>query len=256
MKQVKILLIALAAVISFTNCKKSDDDNKTAKEFKGEIISVERSSTSQQYVYMLAIEQPANIGTDITIDGVNCKNVVKTYRNSELCTGKAIGGTLRLSDNPTKNESNINQQMIKEVIIETIFDEYKNPLANTKWKLELFVDLENKIEKKPEPDKTYRYNDTLIFNSYSLKFTNDAKIVGFSSNNLIHGQYNINTKENLIDIYVGLCTFVCELPDGSLFMDILNNNIDSYAYNDKVLLLYANSNKSKYLQFKKLYDVE
>lgn len=252
MKQVKFLLIALATVISFTNCKKSDDDNKTAKEFKGEIISVERSSTSRQYVYLLAIDQPANIGTDITIDDINYKNVVKTYRNTELCTGKAIGGTLRLSDNPTKNESNINQQMVKEVIIETIFDEYNNPLANTKWKLEFFVDLENKIEKKPEPDKTYRYNDTLIFISYSLKFTNDAKIEGFSSSNRIDGQYNINTKENLIDIYVGHCTYVGEYPDGYLFMDILNDNIDSYAYNDKVLLLYANSNKSKYLKFKRI----
>ena len=112
-------------------------------------------------------------------------------------------------------------------------------ITDTKWQLAGFVNAKTGKLKKVKTDNE---------KCYTLTFNKDQTLSGFSSFNMLHGSYEMNTAIREIHISVYAMTSAGEFSDGELFIESLNK-VDFFVLQENELRLYYN-NKQKYLFFK------
>ena len=115
-----------------------------------------------------------------------------------------------------------------------------NLLADTDWRLTSFMDVENGEIHMP---------DTMIpgdpKKKFVLTFNKDYELGGFSSSNRLIGRYILDEKNSNIHIIIWTQTFVCETPDGDLYIDALNGvQLQLFSFHENELKLFYNNGKN------------
>ena len=112
-------------------------------------------------------------------------------------------------------------------------------LTNTKWQLLGFVDA---VSGEMKEVKT-------IGNLYTLTFYKNGKIFAISSDDSYEGKYKINYINHSISITTIYSTLIGDDEVGNLYMEILEEKVNSFSAQENELKLYYND-KQNYLLYK------
>jgi len=114
-------------------------------------------------------------------------------------------------------------------------------LTGTSWKLVGVVDTETNSLTELEPKNC----DVC----YTLTFSTDTTVHVYSTNNEGYGNYSVNYETHSINIAFFWVTAVNEMGDGNLWWKILEQQIETFYFQENELRLYYNGAKN-YLLFK------